>query len=83
MPREMVVVFKDKSDGVQEVMKDKVTVRHQVYIKATDIEQFGMARGCPRCDHQLQYGPGRTTSNTHRRAGRGSWGRLRRPHWAK
>ena len=62
VPREMEVVFKDKSDEKQETMKDKVTMSRQVYIKATDIEQFGMTRGCPRCDHQLRYGPGRTTS---------------------
>ena len=62
VPREMEVVFKDKSDEKQETMKDKVTMSRQVFIKATDIEQFGMTRGCPRCDHQLRYGPGRTTS---------------------
>ena len=32
VPHEMEVVFKDKSDGVQEVMKDKVTMSRQVYI---------------------------------------------------
>ena len=30
VPREMEVVFKDKSDGAQEVAKDKVTMSRQV-----------------------------------------------------
>ena len=71
VPREMEVVFKDKSDEKQETMKDKVTMSRRVYIKATDIEQFGMTRGCPRCDHQLRSGPGRTTSQ-HSQA----WGEI-------
>ena len=32
----------------------------QVYIKPKDLEEHGLTRGCPRCDHQLRYGPGRT-----------------------
>ena len=33
VPREMEVVFKDKSDEKQETMKDKVTMSREVYIK--------------------------------------------------
>ena len=54
VPREMEVVFKDKSEGAQEAAKDKATMSRQVYIKASDIQQSGMTHGCPRCDHQLR-----------------------------
>ena len=47
VPREMEAVFRDKSEGAQEVAKDKVTLSRQVYIKASDIQQFGMTRDFP------------------------------------
>ena len=53
MPREPEVFFKDKSEGVQDVARDKDVMSRQVYIKASDIEQFGITQGCPRLDHKL------------------------------
>ena len=58
-PRELEVVFKDKVVKDAELV-DKVALSRQVYIKAQDLIDFGLTRGCPRCDHQLQYGAGRT-----------------------
>ena len=33
----------------------------KIYIKGEDIRAFGYTEGCPRCDHERRYGPGRTT----------------------
>jgi len=33
----------------------------KIYIKGEDIKAFGLTRGCQKCDHELRYGPGRTT----------------------
>ena len=53
-PRKTEVIVREKSEKPQDVAKDKVVLARQVYIKASDIEQSGMTRGCPRCDHQLK-----------------------------
>jgi hypothetical protein len=60
-PRDLEIVFKEKADKVDvDDLEDKVALSRQVYIKAQDLIDFGLTRGCPRCDHQLQYGAGRT-----------------------
>ena len=46
-----------KSDEEKVEFPNKVFMATQVYIKPNDIEQFGMTRGCPRCDHHVAYGP--------------------------
>ena len=32
-----------------------------MYLKAEDFRAYGHTVGCPRCDHDGRYGPGRTT----------------------
>ena len=59
-PRETEVVFKDKSGEKEDQFEDKVTLARQAYIRPKDLEEHGLTRGCPSCDHQLKYGPGRT-----------------------
>ena len=54
-------MFKEKKDVEQQDLKDKITVARQVYIKASDLVEFGLTRGCPKCDHEISYGPGRTS----------------------
>ena len=44
-----------------EAYAEHIVVARQVYIKAKDLDDFGLTRGCPRCDHQLQYGSGRAS----------------------
>ena len=34
----------------------------QVYIKPADIERYGFTRDCNKCDHERNYGPGRTSA---------------------
>ena len=34
----------------------------QVYIKPKDLERYGLTRGCNKCDHERNYGPGRTSA---------------------
>ena len=60
-PKEPEVVFKERVEDQREAGVDKIAVARQVYIKASDLDEFGLTRGCPRCDHQLKYGPGRTS----------------------
>ena len=38
----------------------KPIVARGIYVRPEDIEQFGYTRGCPRCDHDRTFGPGRT-----------------------
>ena len=39
----------------------KETTVRKVYIKSEDTRAFGYTIGCPKCDHDRRYGPGRTT----------------------
>ena len=61
MPRETGVVFKEKKEVADENPQIKAAMSRQVYIKPADLEQFGLTRGCPRRDHQISHGPGRTS----------------------
>ena len=53
--------FQVKKDVKQHALKDKVTIARQVYIKASDLVEFGLTRGCPKCDHEISYGAGRAS----------------------
>ena len=33
----------------------------QVYVKPEDLERYGLTRDCKKCDHECNYGPGRTS----------------------
>ena len=61
-PREPRVLFRDQ-ENVAEVPKGDEPQRlaRRLYIKASDVEAFGYTEGCPKCDHDLKYGFGRTT----------------------
>ena len=61
--RDLEVVFKDKAAQGEEVFKERVALARQPYIMKKDLEEFGLTRGCARCDHQLQYGT--DTSKPH------------------
>ena len=69
VPREDEVVFKDKKEVVDDNLQDKVAVSRQAYIKPSDIEEFGLTRGRPRCDHPISHGPGRTSKPHSQRCG--------------
>ena len=60
-PRGPEVIFKDRPDKTKdENFDERVSVARQVYFKTEDLEEHGLTRGCPRCNHQLRYGPERT-----------------------
>ena len=48
-------------DVEKQAFETKATLARQTYIRACDLEEFGLTRGCPRCDHELTYGPNRTS----------------------
>ena len=55
------VVFQDRPEQPGDAdPARKITVR-KLYIKGADIAAFGFTVGCPKCDHDQRYGPGRTT----------------------
>ena len=60
-PRDVEVVFKEKKEAEDLDLKNKIAVARQVYIKASDLLEYGLTRGCPKCEHELSYGAGRTS----------------------
>ena len=54
-----VVAFKDNVAKEAE-LEEKISLARQVYIRAHDLIDFSLARGCPKCGHQLHHGLGRT-----------------------
>ena len=54
------VVFQ-KKEGVAEPPRQEATLSRRVYMSKKDFDDFGYTSGCPRCDHELRYGPGRTS----------------------
>ena len=61
-PREPEVVFREKTDEKVENLKELISLARQVYIKPKDLERYGLTRGCKKCDHERNYGPGRTSA---------------------
>ena len=59
--KELEVVFRQISEARDPLLNPKVALSQQVYIKPSDIEKYGLNRGCPKCDHVLNCGPGRTS----------------------
>ena len=55
-PREVEVILKDKVGPEKDNFQVKPHMARQVYIRASDLEEFGMTRGCPKCDYFVKYG---------------------------
>ena len=55
------VIFKDQVAKPRDGFEDVARGARRVYIKAKDIEQYGYTSGCPKCEHEMKYGKGRTT----------------------
>ena len=64
IPRDADVIFKKKLEAEAEVEKAKEEILRKIRrapITKADLENFGHTAGCPRCDHPVRYGYGRTT----------------------
>ena len=60
--KEPVVQFREPTEGaVQEQVPEQTRETRRLYIKRADVEAYGYTQGCPKCDHDLQFGFGRTT----------------------
>ena len=60
-PREPEVVFREAvQEPGAEVRASTQPRARTVYLKASDFVRFGATIGCPRCDHDGTWGPGRT-----------------------
>ena len=55
------IVFREDAKARPEELADNTVVARDVYLKPADFAKFGLSRGCARCDHELNYGPGRTS----------------------
>ena len=54
--------FEKKTEKKANNPKELISMARQVYIKPKDIERHGLTRGCKQCDHERNYGPGRTAA---------------------
>ena len=61
VPKADEVIFPDPKVSEKDDFKEKSAIARQVYIKPSDIAEFGHTRGCPKCHHELSYGLGRTS----------------------
>ena len=61
VPKADEVIFRDPKVSEKDDFKDKTDIVRQVYIKLSVIAEFGRTRGCPKYDHELSDGPGRTS----------------------
>ena len=53
--RETEIIFKENTDKGHWNFEEKVILARQPYICASDLEEHGMTRGCPKCDHFVIY----------------------------
>ena len=54
------MVFRKKPEEEDQYKgRDQSITARRVYIRAADLSAFGHTRGCPRCEHELVYGPNR------------------------
>ena len=61
VPKVDEVIFRDPKVSDKDDFKEKTAIARQVYIKPSGFPEFGHTRGCPKCEHELSYGPGRTS----------------------
>ena len=54
-PWETEIIFKEKIDKGEGNFQEKAIIARHPYVRAADLEQYGMARGCPKCDHYTKY----------------------------
>ena len=57
------VIFRDQLAEKNLEAPAQPRLARRVYIGKKDFERQGYTAGCPKCDHEMRYGPGRTTAN--------------------
>ena len=55
----------EKIDKGHGHFEEKVILARQPYIRASDLEEHGMTRGCPNCDHFVKYQTGEPPALQH------------------
>ena len=64
-PKSGDVIFKKKFEAEEEmrqVLEDILRIVKRAPITQGDLEAFGYTAGCPKCDHPVMYGYGRSTA---------------------
>ena len=59
-PQEAEAIFKEKAEIDKQIPDINLGNARQVYLRAADFEEYGMTRGCPKCDYYLKSGNRRT-----------------------
>ena len=59
--KEPKVVFQEQVEKQQQAAAEQPREARRLYIKRSDVEMYGYTQGCPKCDHDMRYGFGRTT----------------------
>ena len=58
------VVFQERDAQPGDVdPASKKSLSRRLYILPKDLKDFGFTVGCPKCDHERRYGPGKTTTS--------------------
>ena len=64
-PKAREVIFREKTEAEAELAKARDDLMREVRrtpFKTADLEAVGHTVGCPKCDHSLQFGYGRTSA---------------------
>ena len=59
--KEPAVIFPENLDRDQPKAEPEIRAARALYLKRSDMETYGYTSGCPRCDHDMAYGYGRTS----------------------
>ena len=61
VPKETEVVCKDKKEIEKLDTQGSFVIARQSYLKIADFIKYGLTKGCPKCGHEISYGPGRAS----------------------
>ena len=54
--------FQETTEEKVHNLKEFISMARQVYVTPKDLDRYGLTRGCKKCDHERNYGPGRTSA---------------------
>ena len=63
VPRAQEVTFQEHLGEQPTDDVKKIQIAKKLYVRPADLKAFGYTKGCPKCDNELRYGPGRTTKS--------------------
>jgi len=68
-PKEPGVTIREQiEETAQQVRQEQSAKPRSMYVRPSDMADFGHTDGCPKCDHVLRYGPHRAQGKAHSEA---------------